>query len=106
MILLKYHALFVNFENCRLLQILGGALWVKMVQVGYSRWWKLGTDDGASGKLEGCKYKDGLCIIWRLKEEYDVMLGFLIVEVLHQVKLLYRLELCLCRQLTYYLQKT
>ena len=34
-ILIKYHALFVIFEkrgkiwNCRLLQIIGGALWVK-----------------------------------------------------------------------------
>ena len=34
-ILMKYHALFVIFEisskifNCRLLQIIGGALWVK-----------------------------------------------------------------------------
>ena len=80
-ILMKYHALFVSFENCRLLQIIGGTLWVKMVQVGYSRWRKLGTDDGASGKLEGCKYKDGLCISWRLKTEDDEMLGFLIAEV-------------------------
>ena len=35
MILMKYHALFFFFEkksriwNCRLLQIIGGALWVK-----------------------------------------------------------------------------
>ena len=35
-ILMKYHALFIIFEkaakigNCRLLQIIGGALWVKI----------------------------------------------------------------------------
>ena len=57
-----------------------------MVQVVYSRWRKLRTDDGASGKLVGCKLKDGLCISWRLKEEDNAMLGFLIAEGLHQVK--------------------
>ena len=45
MILIKYHALFVIFEkkqqiwNCRLLQILGGALWVKTI-------WKKCTAQG------------------------------------------------------------
>ena len=43
-ILMKYHALYVIFEkggkiwNCGLLQIIGGALWVKMPPEICSRW--------------------------------------------------------------------
>ena len=41
-ILMKYHALFVIFEKsskiCRLLQIVGGALWVKYSHLGGVGW--------------------------------------------------------------------
>ena len=52
-ILMKYHTLFVIFEkNCRLLQIVGGALWFNMCS-----WWFSKISENAEKEGGGVKVK-------------------------------------------------